>query len=101
MVVGSALPRVLFDVTDNAETQLRIFVEDLSNGHVVTQIRGDKRLVTADLAEKRSYPFASFQSGIGGKDAMTFGCKLVERARHSRFPYVSDRDTVRPHTDRP
>lgn len=29
MVVGSALPRVLFDVTDNAETQLRIFVEDL------------------------------------------------------------------------
>jgi hypothetical protein len=38
VVVGSALPRVLFDVTDNAETQLRIFVEDLSNG---TQIRGD------------------------------------------------------------
>ena len=65
MVVGSALPRVLFDVTDNAETQLRIFVEDLSNG---TQIRGDKRLVTADLAEQRSYPFASFQSGIGGKE---------------------------------
>jgi len=27
---------------------------------VVTQIRGDKRLVTADLAEQRSYPFASF-----------------------------------------
>jgi hypothetical protein len=67
---------------------------------VVTQIGGDKRFVAADLAEQRSYPFASFQSGMG-KDAMTFGCKFVERARHSRFPHVSDRDTVRPHTDHP
>ena len=75
----------MFDVTDNAEAQLRIFVEDLSRGHVVTQIGGDKSRVTADLAEQRSHLFASSQSGIGGKDAMTLGCKLVERVWHGRF----------------
>ena len=54
-------------------------------GDVVTQIRGDERLVTTDLAEQRSHLFASFQSGIGGKDAMRLGCKSVERVRHGRF----------------
>jgi hypothetical protein len=75
----------MFDVPHDAEAQLRIFVENLSRGHVVTQIRGDERLVTTDLAEQRSHLFASFQSGIGGKDAMRLGCKSVERVRHGRF----------------
>ena len=41
----------------------------------------------AALAAKaqRSHLFASFQSGIGGKDAMRLGCKSVERVRHGRF----------------
>ena len=46
------LPRVMFDVPHDAEAQLRIFVENLSRGHVVTQIRADERLVTTDLAAK-------------------------------------------------
>ena len=75
----------MFDVTDNAETQLMVFVEYLSRGHVVSQMGGDKSRVTADLAEQRSHLFASSQSGIGGKDAMTLGCKLVERVWHGRF----------------
>jgi hypothetical protein len=33
VVVRHALPRVVFDVTDNAETRLGIFVEDLSHRH--------------------------------------------------------------------
>jgi hypothetical protein len=89
------------DVTDNAETQLMVFVENLSRGHVVSQIGGDKSRVTADLAEQRSHLFASSQSGIGGKDAMTLGCKLVERVWHGRFSQVSDGDTARLHKDRP
>jgi hypothetical protein len=67
VVVRPALPRVVIHVTDNTEAQLRILVENLSRGDVITQVSGHKCPVAADLAEQLSYPFAAFSSGSAAR----------------------------------
>src|SRR5262245_11242228 len=86
VIVWPALPRLMLDVTDDAEAELGIFIENLPFGYVIAQISGDKRLVTADLADQIAHPFAPCRSGIRSKNAVTLRCELLDGIRHDRSP---------------
>ena len=73
-----------FRWADGRYDRLPELAAELVRGQVAVIAAGGPPAALAAKAQ-RSHLFASFQSGIGGKDAMRLGCKSVERVRHGRF----------------
>jgi hypothetical protein len=66
----------------NAEPKLRILVEDLPLGNVVSQMSGDERVVLQDLLDERTHFLAALDTRIVRQDAMTCIRELREGVAH-------------------
>jgi hypothetical protein len=69
-------------MAEDAESEFRIFVEDLPLGHVVVQMSGDKILVLQHVLDERADLLTTFDPGIFRQDAMTLSGKLLESISH-------------------
>ena len=81
-----ALLGALVDVGEDAESQLRILVQDLALGPVVAEVGGDERLVLEDFLQQRAHLLPPRAGGVFGEDAMTGGRESFERVAHGGAP---------------
>jgi hypothetical protein len=82
VVVRIALLLALVDVSQDAEAELRIFVEDLAFGDLVADVRGDERLVRENVLDDRAHFLATGGAGIVRERALTGGRELLESPAH-------------------
>jgi hypothetical protein len=78
----------LIDVAENAETELRILVEDLPLGHVIVEMRGDEILVLQHILNERADLFAALDPRIFRQDAVTLTGKPLESIAHQNTSSV-------------
>ena len=64
MVVRIALLLAAVDVGEDAEAELRIFVEDLALGDVVADVPADERLVLENLLDDLAHLLAARGAGV-------------------------------------
>ena len=79
VIVRLAFLRSPIDVGENAETEVRVFVEDLALWPVVTEVSGDEGLVLQDILDEGTHPRSTPGTRIRREDAMTFGREPLER----------------------
>jgi hypothetical protein len=82
MIVRLAVSGAVIDVTQNAETEFGILIEDLTFGYIVTKVSGDKSIVFQDILDQRANLLAALSARIGGQYAVTFSGKLIECVAH-------------------
>ncbi len=64
MIVRLALPGALVDMSQNAEAEFRVLVEDLAFGHLVAEMGGDESIVLQCLLDQRADLLAALDPGI-------------------------------------
>src|SRR5207245_7757256 len=94
VIVLLAFLRTLIDMAENAETQLRIFVEDLPLRCGLRQMVADELRVGARFLHQRAHSLAALGPGIRGQDAVTIGGELFESVAHQADPHDLDRQVV-------
>src|SRR5580704_12242462 len=85
VIVRVALPRASVNVGQDAEAELRVLVEDLALRHVVTQVRGDERVVLQHVLHEGAHLLAARGTGIRGQDVVGGGGERLERVSHGRL----------------
>ena len=79
------------DVSENAEAEFRVLVEDFALRIVITQMLADKLVIGAHFLHHRADFFSPVGAGVGGEDAVHFvgvlsellhpSCDLLMRSR--------------------
>ena len=82
MVVGIALLLAVVDVSENAEAEPRVFVEDLALGHVVSDVLGDERVVLENLLEDLGHLLPARGSRVLRESLLTSGRELLQGPAH-------------------
>jgi hypothetical protein len=82
MIVRLAVPGAVIDMTENAEPEFRILVEDLPFGHIVTEVSCDERIVLEDVLDERTDLLAALDARILRQHAVTLSGKLFESVAH-------------------
>ena len=67
MIVRLAQLGAIIDMTEDAEAEFRIFVEDLPVGTVIRQVFGDKIRVGAGSADQLANLLAAFRPGLAAR----------------------------------
>ena len=86
VIVRLALLGSVIDVGEDAEAELRIFVEDLALRHVVAEMLGDERAVGQHLAQQRADLVAALRIVFRGEDAVGGGGERLEGVGHGQPP---------------
>jgi len=69
-------------MAEDAESEFRILVEDLTLGHVVVEMSGDEILVLQHVLDERADLLATVDPGIFRQDAVTLSGELLESISH-------------------
>src|SRR5207249_1078376 len=82
VIVRVALFDAVVHVGEDAEAELRIFVEDLALWHVVADVCGDERVVLQDVLDDLADLLAPRRPGLLGERALTGGAELLQSPAH-------------------
>jgi hypothetical protein len=83
----------MIDVTENAEPEFRILVEDLAFRHAVVEMSFDEVFVLQDVLHERANLLPALDTLILRQDTMTFAGKLIERIAHPTTSWVQAADS--------
>src|SRR5262249_9008546 len=81
VIVRLALFGAVVYVGQDAEAELRVFVKDLTVGHVIPEVLGDEALVAEHVSQQGADLLPTLRRVVGGENAMSGGGKVLEGVR--------------------
>jgi hypothetical protein len=86
VIMRLALSGTVVDMTENAEPEFRILVENLPLGHIITKMSDDEGLVSEDVLDEGANFLSAFGPRIVRQYAVTRGGELFESVPHQPTP---------------
>jgi hypothetical protein len=89
-------------MSENAEAEFGVFIEDLAFWHIITEVRGHKILILQDFTQQRAHLLPTGRARLALEDGVTCSGELLKGICHTYASHAMDvLEAISLHQDEP